>query len=97
MHNLTDPPASSAEAITELRLAALERQVAGLAGQLRLAEEQNLALEERVTQLAADLERCAQDAATLRSARELRQEYSAIASGSRSRRPRHLQAVRGAR
>jgi len=56
------------------------------------------ALAARVNQLAADLERYAQDAATIRSFDELclpRLDHPARPAVSRSRRPRHLHLVGG--
>lgn len=85
MDTLTDPPTSA----TELRITALERQLAGLAGRLELAEQQNLTLEAQVARLATD-------AFTVIT---LEQMIAASVTGCRpaaAARPRHLH-VAGAR
>ncbi|MGH3418996.1 MAG: hypothetical protein ACRDOD_05285, partial [Streptosporangiaceae bacterium] len=92
MHNLANPPSSSAEAVTGLRLSALERQLAGLSGRLQLAEEQNLALEGSVTGPAAELERIRGQELTLKTLEELAGYGPAFPAARRSR-PRHLQAL----
>lgn len=49
MATLTNPPTPSAEALVEVRLAALERQAADLAARLDQADKDKLALAERLT------------------------------------------------
>jgi hypothetical protein len=48
---VTDTPTATPTATTDLRITALEYQLADLAERLQLAEEQNLALEARVEEL----------------------------------------------
>ena len=51
MHTVTDTPTGTPTAAADLRLGALEQQVAGLVAQLQLAEERALALEARMEEL----------------------------------------------
>ncbi|MGH3254817.1 MAG: hypothetical protein ACRDOU_05305 [Streptosporangiaceae bacterium] len=55
MVTVTNPPTPTPADTTEFRLAALERQAAGPAAQLQFAEQQKLALEDRMTTLAAQV------------------------------------------
>ena len=97
MVNLTDPPTPSASATTDLRITALERQFAALDSRLQLAEEQNLALEDRISGLAAEVARLRRQAFTLKTLNELMLERVGFTAppAIRPPRPRHLHLAGG--
>ncbi|MGH3225765.1 MAG: hypothetical protein ACRDPY_44980 [Streptosporangiaceae bacterium] len=91
-------PDTALDRAIDLRLTALERQLAGLSGRLQLAGEQNLALETRITDLTGSVADLRDTAFVLETLAEMRLERAGFPAGlpaARRSRPRHLQALPG--